>query len=123
MKNILLIITGATIPIIIAGLGYIYIQNSMPEPDIWSHENRHMLYETYSPNKKYKIGVYNYDSGALGYTSAQVSMVKSNEKYPLAGNILRQKYINSVNWLSNEKAEFFMKTTDKLNTKVIITVK
>lgn len=110
------------IPITIAGAGYIYIKYTIPD-DIWSHENRHMLYETYSPNKKYKIGVYNYDSGALGYTSVQVSMVKSDEQYPLAGNILRQKYIDSVNWLSNEKAEFSMKTSDNLNAKVILTVK
>ncbi len=35
-----------------------------------------------------KIGLYKYDSGALGYTTIQMSVIDSSATYPLSGNIL-----------------------------------
>lgn len=118
MKKILL---GSLIPIALAGLGFLYLKISMPD-EIWSHENRNMLYESFSPSGRLKIGAYNYDSGALGYTSVQVSVVDAEEKYPIAGNLLRDQYIESVKWVSDSQAEFSLRNKSKLNAKVIIWV-
>jgi hypothetical protein len=119
MKNILL---GSLIPIVLAGIGFLYVKMSMPENDIWSRENRNMLYESFSPNGKLKIGAYNYDSGALGYTSVQVSVVGAEETYPISGNLLRDQYIESVKWMSDNQAEFSLRNKSKLNAKVLIWV-
>ena len=80
MKNFWLITAGAMIPVIVVGLGVLIIKISMPV-DIWSHDNRHIEFESYSPDKAYKIGAYNYDEGALGYTATQVSIVKSSKLF------------------------------------------
>ncbi|MFO7528999.1 MAG: hypothetical protein R6W86_09385 [Marinobacter sp.] len=119
MKKILV---GSLIPIVLAGIGFIYLKMSIPEDDIWSHENRNMLYETFSPNGQLKIGAYNYDMGALGYTSVQVSVVDADENYPIGGNLLRDQYIESVKWTSDNQAEFSLRNKSKLDAKVLIWV-
>lgn len=117
MKKVIL---GALIPIVLAGIAFLYVEMSMPENDIWSHENRNMLYESFSPHGRLKIGAYNYDMGALGYTSVQVSVVNADEKYPIGGNLLRDQYIESVKWTADNQAEFSLRNKSKLNAKVLI---
>jgi hypothetical protein len=120
MKKLLLVISGAMIPVVLAGGTYIYIKHTMPE-DIWSEKNRNLLYESFSPQKTYKIGVYNYDEGALGYTSVQVSVARANEKYPLTGNLLTNQYVDSVNWLAEDKAELNFPAKARWHTKLTVT--
>ena len=79
------------------------------------------MHESFSPQKRYKIGVYNYDEGALGYTAVQVSIAKANEKYPLTGNLLHSQYIESVNWLSENMAEFDIPAKGKWHVKLTLT--
>lgn len=118
-KTILLLLTGALIPILITGAGYIYLTKSF-EGFEWSDETRNILFEKYSPNKKYKIGVYNYDIGALGYSAVQVSIIDSQNKYPITGNILPHQYVNSVKWVSDKKAELIIGSKSVFNSKIII---
>jgi hypothetical protein len=120
MKNFLLIFTGFLIAIALAGLAIIYVKVTMPD-DIWSHQNRNILYESVSPDNRFKIGAYNYDSGALGYTSVQVSIAEVKDQYPLSGNLLRDQYIESVVWVSNKRAEFPLRLKNNLNAKLIVT--
>lgn len=119
MKKVLI---GSLIPIVLAGIGFLYVKMSMPENDIWSHENRNMLYESYSPNGRIKIAAYNYDIGALGYTSVQVSVVDADENYPISGNLLRDQYIESVKWISDNQAEFLLRNKSEMYAKVVIWV-
>ena len=117
MKKIIL---GALTLIVLVGFVFLYVEMSMPENDIWSHENRNMLYESFSPDGRLKIGAYNYDMGALGYTSVQVSVVDANEKYPIAGNLLRDQYVESVKWTTDNQAEFSLRNKSKINAKVLV---
>lgn len=79
-----------------------------------------MLYESISPNGRLKVGAYNYDSGAFGYTSVQVSVVGAEETYPISGNLLRDQYVESVKWISDTQAEFSLRNKSMLNAKVVI---
>jgi hypothetical protein len=119
MKNALLILLGSVIPVALAGAGFFYIKISLPD-ETWTHENQNMLYESFSPNHQRKLGVYNYDIGALGYTAVQVSVVDAAEPYPLSGNLLRDRYVESVNWLSDNKVEFSLHNESKLKARVMI---
>ena len=121
MKNTLLIISGALIPISLAGLAFVYIKITLQQ-NIWSHENRNMLYESYSPQKQHKVGVYNYDKGALGYTAVQVSIVEAEDKYPISGNLLRDQYIEPVKWVSENTAELPIKQKNNAKAKLIVTM-
>lgn len=107
------------IPIIIAGVGYVYLTKSF-EGFEWSDQTRNILFEKYSPDKKYKLGVYNYDIGALGYSSVQASIIESEKKYPITGNILPHQYVNSAKWVSSNKAELIIWRKNKLNSKIIV---
>ena len=91
-KKILLIII-VSVPILILGWFGIAI-NQIGKAfddmniDIWEIENQIFLGEFFSPDSTKKIGLYKYDSGALGYTAIQMSIADSYETYPLTGNIL-----------------------------------
>ena len=121
MKNTLLILSGALISIVIVGFAIAFIKITSPI-EIWSHENRNMLFESYSPQKKHKIGVYNYDEGALGYTAVQVSFVEAEEKYPISGNLLRDQYIDSVEWVSEYTAKLSINTISSAKAELILTI-
>lgn len=118
-KTILLLFTGALIPILLAGAVYIYLTKSF-EGFEWSDETRNILFEKYSPDKKYKVGVYNYDIGALGYSAVQASIMESQDTYPIAGNVLPYQYVNSVKWVSDNKVELIIGRENNLNSKIII---
>jgi hypothetical protein len=121
MKKIYLLIIGAMIPIVIVGLLIVIIRFTLPK-DIWSYENQHIEYESYSPNKLYKIGAYKYDEGALGYTATQVSIAKSNEQYPISGNLLRDQDIYIVNWVSDTKAEIPIGGKNEWKSKFVVSI-
>jgi len=71
--------------------------------DTWQVEKQLLLKEIYSPDSTKKIGLYNYDSGALGYTAIQMSVVDSSETYPLTGNILMINRIPpSIEWKNKD---------------------
>ena len=73
-----------------------------------------MLKEYYSPDSTKKIGFYNYDSGALGYTAIQMSVIDSSQTYPLTGNILMINRIPpTVDWSSQDSVFVII---DKSNT-------
>jgi hypothetical protein len=115
MKNIII---GALIPLVLVAIIYFYTQASLPET-IWSDENRHILQESLSPNGKLKVGVYNYDSGAFGYTSVQVSAVGNEEIYPIAGNLLQGHIVDSIKWNSESGAEITILSDTELKSKLV----
>ena len=121
IKGIHFLIIGALISIVFGGLVIVGITSSIPD-NVWSHENRHMLYESYSPKKTNKLGVYDYDEGVFGYTSVQVSIVKASEQYPINGNLLRNQVIDSVKWVSENTAEFSMINKSKIKTLITATI-
>lgn len=77
--------------------------------DVWSAKNQIILKEIYSPDSTKKVGLYNYDAGSFGYTTVCVSIVKSNEAYPIEPNVLQVAdwTIDSLVWRSNQ--EVFLK--------------
>jgi hypothetical protein len=115
MRNIFI---GALIPIVLAASIFFYVKASLPET-VWSDEYRQLLQESFSPNGKLKVGVYNYDNGALGYTSVQVSVVGSKESYPVSGNLLQDQIVESIQWKSDTKAEVFIFNGEELKSKLV----
>ena len=86
--------------------------NSFHE-DTWQIEKQLILKESFSPDSTSKIGLYNYDSGALGYTAIQMSVVDSSEGYPLTGNILMINRIpSSIKWYSNDSVSVVLDTSN-----------
>ena len=82
-----------------------------------------MLYESFSPQRKYKLGVYDYDEGALGYSAVQVSVVRAGARYPIHGNLLREQYVDSVKWISADTAEFPLEVRADATTQMVVHVK
>lgn len=81
--------------------------------DIWQVEKQIILEESFSPDSLNKIGLYNYDSGALGYTAIQMSVVDTSEGYPLTGNILMINRIPPrMDWVANDSVSVLLDTTN-----------
>lgn len=113
-----LIIIVALIPVLfLAWFGIVLYQLDEAEAmnlEIWEVENQILLNEFYSPDSTKRIGFYNYDSGALGYTAIQMSIVDSSQSYPLTGNILMINRIPpSITW---ETGDSVFVVIDKSNT-------
>lgn len=87
--------------------------------DIWTIENRTILREYVSPDTLRKIGLYHYDSGALGYTAIQMSLVDIGKEYPISGNILQ---INSpppeIRWVENNQIYVILDTFNTPGFKI-----
>lgn len=65
-----------------------------------------MLQEVVSPDSTYKIGIYEYDSGALGYTISNVSLVSINKEYPIEGNLFKVERIPKlVKWNGSHEVQ------------------
>lgn len=79
--------------------------------EIWNAKNRHMLSEFISPDSTYKIGWYNYDEGAMGYTTGNLSIVPINIEYPIQGNLLKTDATIEVNWINNKSVEAIIHNT------------
>ena len=69
----------------------------------WNAKNQIISEEVYSPDSTKKVGFYYYDAGNYGYTTVCVSIVKSNEKYPIEPNVLKEAdwAVDSVVWRNN----------------------
>ena len=122
LKNILLVFSGVLLTLIILGGAFLYLKEAFSGFE-WSIETRIMLYEELSPNKEYKFGAYHYDIGAFGYSAVQASVVKSDEEFPINGNMLSGKPIKSANWVSDEIIEIVSPTTSEIKPKFVLQVK
>jgi hypothetical protein len=72
----------------------------------WDVKRQIILAETYSPDRTKKIGSYHYDAGGLGYTSIQISIVPTDQRYPLMGNLYSADNIPiNISWRDSSKAE------------------
>jgi hypothetical protein len=108
-KNKGIIITAFIILALFVAIGIyvVYaIGSLMPSrEDVWNINNRKILSEWVSPDSLYKIGWYNYDEGALGFTCGNISIVKLNESYPIEGNLIMTDIPITVTWKSNKMVE------------------
>jgi len=118
IKKILLIII-VCVPLFILGWFGIAIYQMGKGWDIinestWQLENQVLLNEYFSPDSIKKIGLYIYDSGALGYTAIQMSVANSSESYPLTGNTLMINRIPpTIEWKNLDSVYVLI---DKSNT-------
>lgn len=87
--------------------------------EIWTVENRTILKEYVSPDTLRKIGLYHYDSGALGYTAIQMSLIDIGKKYPISGNILQINRIPpEINWIQNNQIYVILDTSNTPGFKI-----
>ena len=115
-KTFLKILLGVIVVGIIGFAVWIYMISlsfTSLNDDIWQVEKQIILEESFSPDSLNKIGFYNYDSGALGYTAIQMSVVDSSEGYPLTGNLLMINRIPpSIEWFSNDSVAVVIDTSN-----------
>jgi len=82
----------------IAAAGYGFIDRYWVDFS-WQRENRAMLSEHVAPDSSWKVGVYMYDVGALGYSTVNVSLVAIGEDYPIEANLFKTDEVPaSVEW-------------------------
>ena len=97
-----IIVVGISIAIGLFLVIYIPIKMfSELRDDIWNIRNRKILHEYFSPDSLNVVGIYHYDSGALGYTAMNVSLIHKNTEYPIEGNIMICNLKPNVVWESN----------------------
>src|SRR6056297_2595203 len=115
-KTFLKILLGVIVVGIIGFAVWIYMISlsfTSLNDDIWQVEKQIILEESFSPDSTNKIGLYNYDSGALGYTAIQMSVVDSSKGYPLTGNILMINRIPpNIEWFSNDSVSVVLDTSN-----------
>ena len=76
-------------------------------------EKQIIVEESFSPDLLTKIGVYKYNSGALGYTAIQMAVVDSSEGYPLSGNVLTINRIPPrIEWNSVDSVTVLLDTSN-----------
>jgi hypothetical protein len=93
----------------ISVVGIINVGPGIPnKKDVWKIENRTKLFEWYSPDSAFKIGSYNYDAGAMGYTATNISISEKKGIYPIEGNILITDNRFTVNWTNNCNVEIIV---------------
>jgi len=115
-KLIAKVIGGLILITLVALIGWIaflfYVFNSWRD-EIWSEKNRIIVNEYFSPDSSKKIGLYKYDSGALGYTAIQMSILYTDGAYPIGGNILQINRIPpEVNWVTDDSVVVILDTSN-----------
>jgi hypothetical protein len=92
-------------------IGIIVVGPGIPsEKNVWKIDNRKMLAEYISPDSSIKIGYYNYDEGALGYTCCNLSISPISAEYPIKGNLLMTDTPLSVNWKNKTMVEIHFRS-------------